>query len=73
MKLYILGGEKMQEGEWVEDLLNAGKTIPEGTAIATFVKGRYPNVRLDASETRECRARWRQHGKQVTLLSFGCD
>ncbi|WP_228895632.1 BPSL0067 family protein [Pseudoduganella aquatica] len=32
-----------QEGERVEDLLNAGKTIPEGTAIATFVKGRYPN------------------------------
>jgi hypothetical protein len=30
-------------------------------------------VRLDASKTRECRARWRQHGQQVTLISFGCD
>lgn len=30
-------------GENVIDVLASGRTIPQGTAIATFVNGRYPN------------------------------
>jgi hypothetical protein len=32
-----------QEGDKINDILDAGKSIPKGTAIATFVDGRYPN------------------------------
>lgn len=31
------------EGDKISDLLGSGKNIPRGTAIATFVGGRYPN------------------------------
>ena len=34
---------RWREGDKVSDLLRAGKTIRKGTAIATFVNGRYPN------------------------------
>jgi hypothetical protein len=32
-----------QEGDKIGDIFHAGKSIPRGTAIATFVCGKYPN------------------------------